>query len=79
VPGVPRGRHQAYFLHNDECVSNDFSLRKAAGPAAFNSDIHDWKITFAETGMHSNIGQRLKAVEKYLVGEKRSSQITLTA
>ena len=25
-------------------------------------------ITFAETGMHSNIGQRLKAVEKYLKG-----------
>jgi glucose-1-phosphate cytidylyltransferase len=27
------------------------------------SDIHDWRITFVETGANSNIGQRLKAVE----------------
>jgi glucose-1-phosphate cytidylyltransferase len=60
-----------YFLHYDECVSNDFSLSKGGKDLQlFNSDIHDWKITFAETGMHSNIGQRLKAVEKYLVGEE---------
>lgn len=60
-----------YFLHYDECVSNDFSLAKGGKDLQlFNSDIHDWKITFAETGMHSNIGQRLKAVEKYLAGEE---------
>jgi len=60
-----------YFLHYDECVSNDFSLSKGGKDLQlFNSDIHDWNITFAETGMHSNIGQRLKAVEKYLVGEE---------
>jgi glucose-1-phosphate cytidylyltransferase len=60
-----------YFLHYDECVSNDFSLSKGGKDLQlFNSDIHDWKITFAETGMHSNIGQRLKAVEKYLAGEE---------
>jgi glucose-1-phosphate cytidylyltransferase len=35
-----------------------------------NSDIHDWRITFADTGISSNIGQRLKAVEKYLEGEE---------
>src|SRR5207249_7966203 len=29
-----------------------------------------WKITFADTGLSSNIGQRLKAVEKYLEGEE---------
>ena len=28
------------------------------------SDIHDWKITFAETGATCNIGQRLRAVER---------------
>jgi len=60
-----------YFLHYDECVSNDFSLSKGGkNLQLFNSDIHDWNITFAETGMHSNIGQRLKAAEKYLVGEE---------
>jgi glucose-1-phosphate cytidylyltransferase len=36
----------------------------------FNSDTHDWRITFADTGINSNIGQRLKAVEKYLDGEE---------
>jgi glucose-1-phosphate cytidylyltransferase len=60
-----------YFLHYDECVSNDFSLSKGGKDLQlFNSDIHDWNITFAETGLHSNIGQRLKAVEKYLAGEE---------
>jgi glucose-1-phosphate cytidylyltransferase len=34
-----------------------------------NSDIHDWNITFVDTGISSNIGQRLKAVESYLEGE----------
>ena len=33
------------------------------------SDIHDWKITFVNTGLTSNIGQRLKAVEDYLKDE----------
>ena len=33
------------------------------------SDIHDWKITFVETGLQSNIGQRLKAVER-VVGDE---------
>jgi glucose-1-phosphate cytidylyltransferase len=60
-----------YFLHYDECISNDFSLSKGGKDLRlFNSDIHDWNITFAETGTHSNIGQRLKAVEKYLAGEE---------
>ena len=34
-----------------------------------NSDIHDWNITFVDMGISSNIGQRLKAVQPYLVGE----------
>ena len=33
------------------------------------SDIHDWKITFVDTGLTSNIGQRLKAVERYVRDE----------
>jgi glucose-1-phosphate cytidylyltransferase len=35
-----------------------------------SSDIQDWKITFVDTGLASNIGERLKAVEKYLDGEE---------
>jgi len=59
-----------YFLKYSECVSNDFVLsRGGKSLELFNSDIDDWRITFADTGLNSNIGQRLKAVEKYLDGE----------
>jgi glucose-1-phosphate cytidylyltransferase len=59
-----------YFLEYNECASNDFVLSGGAkNVELFNSDIHDWRITFADTGIDSNIGQRLKAVEKYLQGE----------
>jgi glucose-1-phosphate cytidylyltransferase len=60
-----------YFLNYNECVSNDFVLSGGGKKVhLFNSDIDDWKITFAETGINSNIGERLKAVEKYLDGEE---------
>ncbi|HKZ72556.1 MAG TPA: hypothetical protein VJ011_00750, partial [Steroidobacteraceae bacterium] len=32
-------------------------------------DLNDWKITFVDTGMHSNIGQRLLRVRSYVEGE----------
>jgi glucose-1-phosphate cytidylyltransferase len=60
-----------YFLNYNECVSNDFVLSGGGkNLQLLNSDIHDWRITFADTGINSNIGQRLKAVEKYLEGEE---------
>lgn len=56
-----------YFLHYDECISNDFVLANGGQRVELlNSDISDWKITFADTGLNSNIGQRLRAVEKYV-------------
>ena len=58
-----------YFLNYSECVSNDFVLSGGGkNLELFNSDIHDWRITFADTGINANIGQRLKAVEKHLEG-----------
>jgi glucose-1-phosphate cytidylyltransferase len=60
-----------YFLDYDECLSNDFVLTKGGRSIELaSSDIHDWKITFADTGLRSNIGQRLAAVEKYVAGEE---------
>jgi glucose-1-phosphate cytidylyltransferase len=60
-----------YFLNYNECASNDFVLSGGGKQLnLLNSDIHDWRITFADTGINSNIGQRLKAVEKYLEGEE---------
>jgi glucose-1-phosphate cytidylyltransferase len=60
-----------YFLNYDECLSNDFILEEGGRKLQLiSSDIQDWKITFVDTGLASNIGQRLKAVEKYLQGER---------
>ncbi len=60
-----------YFLNYDECLSNDFMLSKGGREVQlYNSDISDWNITFVDTGLNANIGQRLKAVEKYLDGEE---------
>jgi glucose-1-phosphate cytidylyltransferase len=60
-----------YFLNYNECVSNDFVLSSGGKKLElYNSDIQDWRITFADTGVDSNIGQRLKAVEKYLAEEE---------
>ncbi|HWF60349.1 MAG TPA: glucose-1-phosphate cytidylyltransferase [Nitrospira sp.] len=56
-----------YFLHYDECISNDFVLANGGQSVELlSSDISDWKITFADTGLNSNIGQRLRAVEKHV-------------
>lgn len=60
-----------YFLKYDECLSNDFVL--SAGGAnvdLLHSDIHDWTITFCDTGTNTSIGQRLLAVEQHLEGEE---------
>jgi glucose-1-phosphate cytidylyltransferase len=52
-------------------TSNDFVLsRGGKNLELLNSDIDDWRITFADTGINANIGQRLKAVERYLEGEE---------
>jgi glucose-1-phosphate cytidylyltransferase len=59
-----------YFLNYSECLSNDFVLSEGGKKLELlSSDIGDWKITFVETGLNSNIGQRLKAVEHLVGGE----------
>jgi glucose-1-phosphate cytidylyltransferase len=59
-----------YFRNYDEGVSNDFVLSQGGRQVEMlKSDIDDWRITFCDTGQHSNIGQRLRAVKKHLQGE----------
>jgi glucose-1-phosphate cytidylyltransferase len=59
-----------FFLHYNEAMSNDFTLYEGGRRRELHgSDIADWNITFVDTGLHSNIGQRLLRVEKYLAGE----------
>jgi glucose-1-phosphate cytidylyltransferase len=55
-----------YFRNYDECLSNDFTLSNAGQIELHSSDTHDWRITFVDTGLHSNIGQRLLRVRRYL-------------
>jgi glucose-1-phosphate cytidylyltransferase len=59
-----------YFLNYDECLSNDFVLSRGGQELRlYKRDIDAWEITFADTGLQSNIGQRLRAVEHYLGGD----------
>ena len=60
-----------YFLNHNECLTNDFKLCTGLKKVELlNHEDDDWTITFVDTGQNSNIGQRLKAVEKYLEGEE---------
>ncbi len=59
-----------YFLKYDECLSNDFVLSGGSRDVTlYGRDIEDWRITFVDTGLNVNVGQRLKAVEPHLQGE----------
>jgi glucose-1-phosphate cytidylyltransferase len=61
---------KSYFLNYNEWVSNDFVLTNGGRSVdLLHSDIEDWKITFADTGLNANIGERLRQVEPYLAGE----------
>ncbi len=60
-----------YFLNYNEYLSNDFVLSQGGKRLQLaKSDIQDWRITFADTGLNANIAQRLKAVQRHLHGER---------
>ena len=59
-----------YFLNYNEALSNDFVLAEGGQRLQLlNSDIHDWRITFVDTGQGSAIGERLRQVRSHLQGE----------
>ena len=59
-----------FFLDYNECLSNDFVLADGGKKIELlTSDLDNWRITFVDTGLNSNIGQRLLKVRKYLAGE----------
>jgi glucose-1-phosphate cytidylyltransferase len=60
-----------YFLNYNECLSNNFTMSEGGRSIKLhNSDIDDWTISFVDTGLNSNIGQRLMAVKPLLEGEE---------
>jgi len=59
-----------YFLHYDETQSNDFTLTAGSRDIEMHrTDIHDWKISFIDTGLHSSIGERLMRVRALVENE----------
>ncbi len=60
-----------YFLSYNEALSNDFVLREGGDRVELlGSDIHDWTITFVDTGLSTPIGERLRKVRHFLTGEE---------
>lgn len=74
-----------YFLNYDETVTNDFVLAPSRDHARarregdrpvrrelqlLTNDTADWTITFVDTGLHSSIGERLRAVRHHLGDDK---------
>ena len=60
-----------YFLNYNECTANDFVFADGGQTIELlSTDIHDWTITFVDTGLSSNIGERLRRVRHLLDGEE---------
>jgi len=56
-----------YFVNYHEYVSNDFIFKpNGKNIKLLNSDTDNWTITFVDTGLNSNVGERLKKVEKHI-------------
>jgi glucose-1-phosphate cytidylyltransferase len=56
-----------YFLNYEETASNDFVLSKGGEQIELlETDISDWRITFADTGIETPIGERLRRVRHHL-------------
>src|SRR5688572_21991005 len=60
-----------YFLHYSDCLSADFTWSDGGRKIEVHDEgIGDWRITFVDTGMHSNLGQRLLRVREYVKNER---------
>lgn len=56
-----------YFLNYSEALSNDFIFAEGGKKLELlNTDIQDWRITFADTGPTTAIGERLRQVRAHL-------------
>jgi len=68
--GHGAGAIKRFFLDYEEAVSNDFILRSGGKEKQLlTSDIEDWTITFVDTGLRSEPGERLQRVRSFLEGE----------
>jgi glucose-1-phosphate cytidylyltransferase len=58
---------KSFFLDYEEAVSNDFVMSGSGRQIDYvSTDLDDWRITFADTGIYSTVAERLQAVRPYL-------------
>jgi glucose-1-phosphate cytidylyltransferase len=56
-----------FFLTYNEAMANDFVLSEGGARVhLLKTDIHNWNVTFVDTGLYSSIGERLRAVRHLL-------------
>jgi glucose-1-phosphate cytidylyltransferase len=61
-----------YFLTHNEALTSDFVLDGSGNDSRIElltRDSVDWRITFVDTGLSLTIGERLKAVERFIGGD----------
>jgi glucose-1-phosphate cytidylyltransferase len=60
-----------FFLTYNEAMANDFVLTGGGARVhLLKTDIHNWNITFVDTGLHSCIGERLRAVRHLIADDE---------
>jgi glucose-1-phosphate cytidylyltransferase len=60
-----------FFLTYNEALANDFVLSDGGAKVhLLKTDIHDWNITFVDTGLRAPIGERLRAVRHLLTDDE---------
>ena len=60
-----------FFLKYNEAMSNDFTWRDGGRSVELHGhDVRDWNVTCVETGLHSNIGQRLLRAREFLAEDE---------
>ena len=68
--GYKAQKIKEFFLNYNPSIANDFTLSKGKTVvSAQETDVHDWNITFVNTGLKSNVGMRLMLARKCLEGE----------
>jgi glucose-1-phosphate cytidylyltransferase len=68
--GHGAGAIKDFFLKYDQSVSSDFVLSEGSKIELLERDIQDWRVTFVDTGLHTNVGERLRAVREYIDGDE---------
>ena len=69
--GYKAQKIKEFFLNYNSNIANEFTLSKGKiHRTSEETDVHDWNITFVDTGLKANVGMRLMLAKKYLDGEE---------